>query len=88
MILYANKVRPSDNNWVRVNRAYIVKSELPTVSNAAPGRRRLVLGREDAPTGIDNIMMDAENVQKVLIDGQLYIVRDGKWYDMTGQQVR
>ncbi len=88
MILYANKVRPSDNNWVRVNRAYIVKSELPTVSNAAPGRRRLVLGREDAPTGIDNIMMDAENVQKVLIDGQLYIVRDGKWYNMTGQQVR
>ena len=88
MIINKNKVRPSAGNLVSANRAYIRKSELPTVSNAAPGRRRLIIGREEGPTGIDNITMDAENVQKVLIDGQLYIVRDGKWYDMTGQQVR
>ena len=90
MIIYANKVRPSANNRIRANRAYIQRSELPAQADPtpAPGRRRLVLGREDAPTAIDNILMDAQNVQKVLIDGQLYIVREGKWYDVTGQQVR
>ena len=90
MIIYANKVRPSANNRIRANRAYIQRSELPAQADPtpAPGRRRLVLGREDAPTAIDNILMDTQNVQKVLIDGQLYIVRDGKWYDVTGQQVR
>jgi hypothetical protein len=90
MIIYANKVRPSANNRIRANRAYIQRSELPAQADPtpAPGRRRLVLGREDAPTAIDDIIMDAQNVQKVLIDGQLYIVREGKWYDVTGQQVR
>ena len=90
MIVNKNKVRPSAGNLVSANRAYIVISELPAQADPtpAPGRRRLVLGREDAPTAIDNIIMDAQNVQKVLINGQLYIVREGKWYDVTGQQVR
>ena len=90
MIVNKNKVRPSAGNLVSANRAYLVISELPAQADPtpAPGRRRLVLGREDAPTAIDNILMDAQNVQKVLIDGQLYIVREGKWYDVTGQQVR
>lgn len=88
-IFYGNKLRTAVNNRVQVNRAYIVIDELPAVSaDPAPGRRRLVMGRDDMPTGVEAVVLDAEQVQKVLIDGQIYIVRDGKMYDVTGQQVR
>ncbi len=88
LIVYQNKLRPASDNWVRANRAYIVKSELPGTPNPAPNRRRLVMGRYDSPTGIENIVLDSEGTSKVLLDGQIYIVRDGKWYDVTGRQVR
>ena len=88
LIVYENKLRPTVNNNVRAHRAYLVKSELPGTPNPAPNRRRLVMGRYDAPTAVETIEMDSDSTRKVLIDGQIYIVRDGKWYDVTGQQVR
>ena len=88
MIINKNKVRPSAGNLVSANRAYIVKSELPAVSNAAPGRRRLTIGREEGPTGIEDVVVENKGTRKVMVDGQLYIIRDGKWFDITGQQVR
>ena len=88
LIVYQNKLRPASDNWVRAHRAYLVKSELPGTPNPAPNRRRLVMGRYDSPTAVETIEMDSDSTRKVLIDGQIYIVRDGKWYDVTGQQVR
>ena len=38
--------------------------------------------------GIENIVAPAEGVQKILLDGQLYILRDGKVYNAAGVQVR
>ena len=37
--------------------------------------------------GIENILLE-EKVQKVMVDGVLYIVRDGKMFDVRGAQVR
>ena len=37
--------------------------------------------------GIENVVI-TEKVQKVVVDGQLYIVRDGKFFNATGAQVR
>ena len=37
--------------------------------------------------GIQNVKM-SQKAQKVVVDGQLYIVRDGKMFNMTGAQVR
>lgn len=88
-IIYQNKLYTANNNYIEANRAYIDKSQLPGASsNPAPGRRRLVIGRDNLPTGVDAVVLDGEQVQKVLIDGQIYIVRDGKMYDLTGRMIR
>ena len=38
--------------------------------------------------GIDNVQRDDVQCTKVLRDGQIFILRGGKVYDMTGQEVR
>ena len=40
-----------------------------------------------APQGIENIIM-TENIQKVIVDGVVYIVRDNKLFNLQGVQVR
>ena len=40
-----------------------------------------------APQGIENIIM-TEKTQKVIVDGVVYIVRDGKLFNIQGAQVR
>lgn len=37
--------------------------------------------------GVENVVI-TEKVQKVVVDGQLYIVRDGKFFNATGAQVK
>ena len=52
---------------------------------------RLVIQAALVPTAIDQITNDqmrkCEN-EKIIIDGQLYILRDGKVYTVTGQEVK
>ena len=38
-------------------------------------------------TGVDNINVNVEGIQKQIIDGQLYIIRDGKAYNAMGVQL-
>lgn len=80
----------SDNVYVGENRAYIKKSQLPTQAvTPAPGRRRIAIGAA-APqvvTGIDGLNVGDQPV-KVLIDGQLYILRGEKMYNINGQIVK
>jgi hypothetical protein len=40
-----------------------------------------------ATEGIEEVVL-TENVQKVMVDGVLYIVRDNKMYNVQGVQVR
>jgi hypothetical protein len=42
---------------------------------------------ERSTEGIENVVI-TEKVQKVVVDGQLYIVRDGKFFNATGAQVK
>ena len=42
---------------------------------------------EPQPTGIEHIVL-TEKAKKVIVDGMVYIVRDGKLFNMTGAQVR
>jgi len=41
----------------------------------------------EAPQGIENVVL-TEKANKVMVDGVLYIVRDGKMFDVRGAQVR
>ncbi len=52
-------------------------------------RREGEFTTSSATTAYDNIVDEsAQSVRKVMINGQLYILRDGKMYTMQGQEVR
>ena len=69
------------------NRAYIVAASVPTTAQAQiPGRRRVCMG-EDEATGFDQIIVPADQVLKVIENGQLIIIRNGEKYNVQGQRL-
>ncbi|MBQ6777434.1 MAG: InlB B-repeat-containing protein [Paludibacteraceae bacterium] len=77
-------------------RAYIDLTEMPTTPLEvndpanAPVRRRLGIGGNNgSTTDLQNYFeFDAEGTQKVIMNGQLYILRDGKMYNAQGQLMK
>jgi uncharacterized repeat protein (TIGR02543 family) len=59
-------------------------------SNPAPGRSRVLLGVNGAQvaTGMENAQSSETSVQKILINGEMYILRGEKMYDATGRLVK
>ena len=43
---------------------------------------------DNAPTAIENVVKEVEGSQKVMQNGILYIIRDGKVYNAQGTQVK
>ncbi len=93
-LLIQNAIRPiASDNYLNANRAYIDYDALTAVSSAplgAPGRRvRAMPMAPQVATGLENgeLMNDAM-VKKVLINGQLFILRGEKMYDAKGQLVK
>lgn len=73
------------------NRAYIKLSAInPHETALAPGRRRISMSvySEQIATGIENTGFESEAPRKVLINGELYILRGEKMYDAKGQLVK
>ena len=58
---------------------------MSTPSGIAP-RARVALG-ENVETGLDNNQLPNTNIQKVLENGQLIIIRDGVKYNVQGQKL-
>ena len=80
----------SDEVYVGANRAYIKMAELPTTAKApVPGRRRVAMGvaGREVPTALDNLNA-SEQPMKVMIDGQLFILRGEQMFDATGRLVK
>ena len=74
------------------NRAYVKLSEIGYLgsSSPAPGRKRLLIGVNGAPavaTGVENAAA-TDKPAKMLINGQLFILRGEKMYDAKGQLVK
>ena len=79
--------------YVENYRAYIRLADItPSEPTLAPGRRRISMSVNDTQTttGVENgELINGENgVQKVLIDGELFILRGEKMYDAKGQLVK
>ena len=76
---------------VPANRAYVQMDEMPdiTESNPAPGVRRITLGvnGQQVATGVDQVQGD-EVPTKMIINGQLFILRGKKMYDAQGKLVK
>ncbi|MBR1922949.1 MAG: hypothetical protein IJ838_04280 [Paludibacteraceae bacterium] len=49
---------------------------------------RLVQGKRDVPTDINAALGEQNGVEKVMLNGQLYILREGQVYDATGHRVK
>ena len=62
---------------------------IPVESQALVGSKaaRIVLGPQVA-TGTENVQSDQVQSTKVMIDGTLYIIRDGRTYNAQGQLVK
>lgn len=76
---------------VPANRAYVKLSEIDYInSEPAPGRKRVTMAvnGEQVATGVENAETIQEGVQKIMIDGQLFILRGEKMYDATGRLVK
>ena len=79
------------NTRVGANRAYIKLEEVPNYPTSAPlpGRRRVSMSVQgvQAPTGLDELNAGDAPV-KVMINGELFILRGEKMYDATGRLVK
>lgn len=76
---------------IKSNRSYIVLEDInPSEPALAPGRRRISMSvySEQVATGIENTGFESEAPRKVLINGELYIIRGEKMYDAKGQLVK
>ena len=45
-----------------------------------------ILPLEEAPSAVDNVEASTRGIQKLLRNGQLVIIRDGKTYNAMGQE--
>ena len=52
------------------------------------GNDYIYVAKKETPSAIDNLLAPANEMRKVMIDGKLYIMRDGKVYTAQGQFVR
>ena len=93
-IVYGNEIRRCGEGWFRVGaeRAYLdMTAGINTVANApAAGRRRVCLTNQEVQiaTGVDQVQSDQVQSTKVLINGELFILRGEKMYDATGKLVK
>ena len=86
-----------ENCSSKANRAYIDLSQTPSKeeyeashpSSPAPSRRiSLSHQAEEVTTDLDALQVNTEKVEKVMIEGQLFILRGGHVYDATGRLVK
>ena len=91
-LLINNAIRPrTTGNYLSAHRAYVRYDMLtvPPTQDFAPGRRvRAIPMQKDVATGIEDVQRDNVQSTKVLINGQLYILRGEKMYDATGSLVK
>ena len=69
------------------NRAYINMSAITSIA-PTPGRIRRVIAVENQATGVESLQPSAFSLKKVLMNGQLFILRDGQLYNVTGVRVQ
>lgn len=90
-VLNENVFKKAGNNvTVGAYRAYLNWDEVSAPAQAPGARRiRMVIEGTNSATGLEDLINDQLPVtSKVLIDGQLFIIREGKRYTITGARAQ
>ncbi len=91
-VVSSNKlVKCAAGSQMNGNRAYIKMNEVCTEADytapaEAPARISFSLNEGNVATDLETLL--SEKVQKVMIDGQIYIQREGQLYNVNGQLVK
>ena len=87
--LYENTFKKAgDNVTVGAYRAYLNWDAVGAVTPAPSARRiRMVIEGKEVETGMETVTAMPKTT-KVLIDGQLFIIREGKRYTLTGARAQ
>jgi hypothetical protein len=82
--------RTEEGLSVPANRAYVNMAEVTAITGAAPvGVRRITLGVNGQNTATSVDQVEGDNVPtKMIINGQLFILRGEKMYDAQGKLVK
>ena len=90
-MLFNNELCPiGTNNHLDAHRAYVLYNLLtvPSGPNFAPGKKvKSMPLQKDVTTGFENLNASEKPV-KLMIDGNIYILRGEKLYDATGRLVK
>ncbi len=70
------------------HKAYIDLDNLPGGANNAPRRLRFVFSEEQTATGMESVQPSAISSQKVIENGQLFIIKNGVKYNAQGQVIK
>lgn len=84
------QVAGRSNNSLGANRAYIVYNDLVSGEPAPVAGRRVIRMpmQGNTATGIDGLSVGTDETKKVILNGQFFIIREGKTYDVTGCVVK
>ncbi|MBR0195604.1 MAG: Ig-like domain-containing protein [Paludibacteraceae bacterium] len=82
-----NLFYPQADGQLRGLRAYF-KISTPTPMSAPLRRARFVVDQTEVVTGMESVQNTDISIQKIIRDGQLFIIRDGKMYNAQGQIIR
>ena len=66
---------------------YVPDEVVDTYKNDPYWKEFNIQGKSNAPTSVENTVANGSNVQKIVRDGQLLILREGKTYSVMGQEM-
>lgn len=86
----------SSGAWLRAENVSEARTILPfecyiLVNTPTRARYRAIrpgMATTDTPTGLETIISDDQQANKILINGQIYIIRDNKIYTIYGMEVQ
>ena len=84
------KVSGQSGNTLAAGRAYVNLDEIPsgTPNNVPAHRVRKMPMQQEVATGFESIQTSENNIKKVVIDGQLFIIRGEMMYNANGVRVQ
>ena len=90
-ILYDNALWKVNQSIVGANRAYFDLSQMSLFDPAQPAqgiRKRMAVGTEETPSGIEDVASENISVRKHIVDGRMIIICGENIYNAQGQLIK